>query len=262
MQDVHCHMLPGIDDGPKRLDEALAMAQLAASDGIRTTIATPHAARVADTGGKEALEQQILTFNHELQVKGIDLQVVMGTEYLLSMELLAEAKRGTPIGLNGSRYLLMEIDFLQYPPYIDDAMFQLQLLGFAPVLAHPERQATIQKQPQLLAGLVERGVLCQITGGSLLGHFGRDAKRSAEYLLKHNLVHLLASDGHTSTRNRPPVMREAMEAVERLVGEEAAHCLVVANPAAVMANSRLTLPTNRPSRRRKFSFLGGREPRS
>ncbi len=256
MYDVHCHILPGIDDGPEKMEESLDMARMAVADGIRAMVATPHAARVAARGGKDALEQRISAFNQELRAQAIELNVLMGVEYLLSMELLQEAQRGAAIGLNGSRYLLVEIDFLQYPAHTDEALFQLQLHGIIPVLAHPERQVNIQERPELLAGLVARGVLSQITGGSVLGHFGKEAQRSVEHLLRSNLVHMLASDGHTASANRPPVMKDAVAAVERLVGEDAAHCMAVANPSAVIGGMPVTLPESRPARRRFFPRLG------
>ena len=256
MYDIHCHILPGIDDGPEKMEESLAMARMSVADGIRAIVATPHAARVAEKGGKDALEQRISTFNQELRAQAIELNVLMGVEYLLSKELLQEAQKGAAIGLNGSRYLLLEIDFLQYPAYTDDALFQLQLLGFVPILAHPERQANIQKRPELLAGLVARGVLSQVTGGSVLGHFGKEAQHTVEHLLRNNLVHLLASDGHTASKNRPPVMMDAVAAVERLVGEDAAHCMAVANPSAVIAGAPVMLPESRPARRRFLPHLG------
>ena len=257
MYDIHCHILPGIDDdGPRELEEALTMARMAASDGTQVIIATPHGARVDEQGGKEALAQQIEAFNKELGAHAINLTVVMGAEYLLSMELLEEAQHGAPVTLSGSRYLLVEIDLIQYPPYTEEALFQLQLAGFTPVLAHPERQAVIQERPELLAGLVERGVLSQITGASILGSLGRPPQRSAEQLLKSNLVHLIASDGHSARGNRLPVMAEAVEAVERLVGEEAAHTLAVTNPTAVLADAPVTLPAIKPAHRRLFPRLG------
>ena len=256
MKDVHCHILPDIDDGPKGLEDALGMARIAADDGIRTVIATPHGRRVMALGGKQALEGRVRSFNDELRANNIDLTVVIGAEYLLSPELLEEARQGALISLNESRYLLVEIDFLQYPHYTEEALFQLQLEGFTPILAHPERQADIQERPELLAGLVDRGVLSQITGGSLLGHFGRSAQRCAERLLKQNVAHLIASDGHSATGNRPPVMAKALTAVQRLVGEAAAHTLVVANPSAVLADESVALPVLRSTRRRLFPRMG------
>ena len=232
------------------------MARIAADDGTRVVVATPHGAQVAAQGGREPLAQRVQAFNDELRSHAIDLTVVMGVEYLLSPELLEEVQQGTVVGLNGSSYVLVEIDFLQYPPYAGESLFQLQLEGFSPVLPHPERQATIQEQPELLAGLVEHGVLSQITGGSLLGAFGRSAQKSAEHLLKRNLVHFIASDGHSTTGPRPPVMAEAVATVERLVGEEAAHTLGVANPAAIFGDAPVTLPTIKPPHRRLFPRLG------
>ncbi|MBI4202905.1 MAG: hypothetical protein HY532_07335 [Chloroflexi bacterium] len=259
MYDVHCHILPGIDDGPELPEDALGMARLSAADGVKTVVATPHGAQVAAHGGKEDLIRRVQEFNDELGLHNIPLKVVMGVEYMLSMELLDDARQGKAITLSGSQYVLVEIDFLQYPPYINEAIFQLQLAGLTPVLAHPERQATIQGRPDLLEGLVSQGVVSQITGGSVLGQFGQQAQRSAEQLLKLNLVHLLASDGHTATENRPPVMTEALRKVETLVGAEAAYILGVANPQAVLGGLPLTLPTIRPGRKGRFPWPGRRQ---
>jgi len=255
--DLHCHMLPGIDDGPERLEDALAMAQVAAADGTRVVVATPHGSQVEEQGGREALIQRIALFNHELHAQGTELEVAVGTEYLLNLELLEIVERGKAICLNGSHYVLVEIDFFQYPNYVEQAMFQMQVLGFTPVLAHPERQATIQRKPDLLARLVERGVISQITGGSLLGQFGREARKSAEQLLKRNLVHLLASDGHSPGPYRPPVLSEAIRSLERLVGEEATQLLSQENPYAIAHDWKVRLPEPKP-RRRKFPRLGRR----
>jgi len=258
MYDIHCHILPGIDlDGPGELEESLAMARMAAADGTRVVVATPHGTQVTEQGGKDALARRVEAFNEELRARGIDLRVVAGAEYLLSAELLEEARHGSPMTLAGSRYLLVEIDFIQYPPYTEEALFQLQLAGFTPVLAHPERQAVIQERPELLAGLVERGVLSQITGASVLGSLGQLPQKSAEQLLKSNLVHFIASDGHSTMERRPPVMTESMEAVGRLVGEDAAHTLSVVNPEAILADAPVSLPEIKQARRTLFSRLRG-----
>ena len=126
-----------------------------------------------------------------------------------------------------------------------------------PVLAHPERQATIQKQPEVLADLVERGVMSQVTGGSLLGHFGREAQRSAEYLVQHNLVHLIASDGHSPGPHRPPVIHGAARAVESMVGMAGARLLTEENPQAIVSDGTVRLPEAQPARR-IYSWPGQR----
>ena len=258
MYDIHCHILHGIDDGPDRLDESIAMARMAAADGTRTIIATPHEAQIAAMGGKDALALRIQEFSGELQKQDIRLEVVIGAEYVLTMDLLDNVRKGEVVGLSNSRYLLVELNFLQYPHYTDEAMFQLQLEGFTPVLAHPERQVTIQEQPELVAGLVERGVITEVTGGSITGDFGRDAQRSAHHLLTHSLVHIIASDGHTAVGNRPPVMSGALNAAARLVGDEAAQTMVVTNPRAILDDGPVKLPTARANRRGIFHPFGRR----
>ena len=247
--DLHCHMLPAIDDGPELLDDALAMARVAAADGTQLVVATPHGQQVAAQGGQGALAQRIADFKEELHAQEIELEVAVGTEHALTIDLIEEVRQGNAITLSGSRYILVEINFLQYPPYTNEAMFQIQLLGLIPVLAHPERQATIQKRPELLANLVAQGVISQITGGSLLGQFGRQAQRSAEQLLHRNLVHLVASDGHSPGEYRPPVLAEATRAIEKEMGEETALLLSQENPGAIVSDGVVRLPNARRSRR-------------
>ena len=116
MYDIHCHILPGIDDGPDQLEDSISMARLAEEDGTRTLVATPHSDRVADMGGKDALAQRIQAFREEVASRGIALEVVMGAEYRLSADLLAEVRDGTAISINGSQYLLVEIDFFNGQP--------------------------------------------------------------------------------------------------------------------------------------------------
>ena len=233
------------------------MAQVAAADGTSVVVATPHARQVAAHGGKRALVQWVADFNRTSRGLGIELEVLVGAEHLLTMDLIDDVRRGIAITLNDSRYLLVEINFLQYPPYISEALFQIQVRGMVPVLAHPERQATIQKQPDILASLVECGVVSQVTGGSLLGHFGREAQRSAEYLVQHNLVHAIASDGHSPRSYRPPVLFEAARAVADLAGEEQAKLLTQENPQAIVADRTVRLPEAQPARR-IFAWPGWR----
>ncbi|MBI4199004.1 MAG: hypothetical protein HY535_00825 [Chloroflexi bacterium] len=254
MYDIHCHLLPGVDDGPETLDDALTMASLAREHGTRMVVTTPHGAQGWALGGKDAMAQRLQAFRDHLKARGNDLEVTLGGEYLLEPRLLGRHRQGETMGLNGSRYLLVEIDFFQYPLYTEDLMFQLQLEGAVPVLAHPERQANIQERPELLATLVERGVLAQITAGSLLGAFGPKAQRSAETLLHLGLVHAVASDGHSAVGARLPVLAPVMEPLQRLVGEKAAETLVVTNPAAMVANGQVVAVNVRAPRR----FLPGR----
>ncbi|MBI4312550.1 MAG: hypothetical protein HY681_12330 [Chloroflexi bacterium] len=258
MYDVHCHILPDLDDGPKTLEAALEMARIAAADGTKAIVATPHAEQVAARGGCPFLEERVQAFRHELQANGIGLDLVTGVEHVLTVELLKEAKEGRAVTLNGSHYILVELDFFQWPPFAEDAFFQLQIAGYTPVLAHPERQATIQKEPERLARLVEAGVLAQVTAGSLLGEFGGTALESAEELVRRGLVHCIASDGHSpEARRRPPLMSEARQALAELAGAETAQLLGIANPQAILGGKQVVLPDPpRRSRGKRFLWFG------
>ena len=242
MYDIHCHILPGLDDGAEDLEEALEMARLAEEDGTTVIAATPHADDVTQRGGPVWLKQQVAAFNHELEVYSLALRVVGGAEYRVLPSLAEEAKKDGLITLNGSRYLLVELDFFQYSIFADEVLFQLQLHGLDPIIAHPERQATFQQHPDKLAALVERGVLTEITGGSLTGAFGPLARKSAEKFLKMGLVHMIASDAHQSQGPRRPGLSQAIHAAARLVGQKLAQTLVVDNPRAVVMNGEVERP--------------------
>ncbi|MBI4201553.1 MAG: protein-tyrosine-phosphatase [Chloroflexi bacterium] len=258
MYDIHCHILPDLDDGPKTLESALEMARIAVADGVQTIIATPHGDHVAARGGWPALEQRVSAFRQAMAENNIPLKVLTGVEYVLTADLLRNTQEGRAVTLNSSRYILVEIDFSQWPLYTEEALFQLQLTGFTPVLAHPERQANIQQSPELLRRLVERGVLAEATAGSFLGDFGEAAKASAEVLLQRGLLHCIASDGHSpDPRRRPPVMAEAMKSVAKLAGEETAHLLAVTNPLAVLEGKPVAVPgPKHPARAKRFLWFG------
>ncbi len=258
MYDIHCHILPDLDDGPKTLEDAVAMARIAAADGTHTIIATPHGEQVASKGGSEALRERVRSFAQTLQAEGIDLRINTGVEYFLDTMLLQEAKEGRAVTLNGSRYVLVELDFHQWAPYTEEAFFQLQMAGYIPVLAHPERQANIQQSPERLERLVEGGALSEVTAGSLLGDFGDRAQGSAEDLVRRGLVHFIASDGHSPLLNkRPPVMADAKDALTELAGQRTAELLAVINPLAVVNGKPITFPEAvRPAKARRFLWFG------
>lgn len=258
MYDIHCHLLPDIDDGPDTLEKALAMCRIAVSDGIDTVIATPHGTRVASKGGRAVLEDRVNKLKEALASNHIGLEIRPGIEYLLSADLVNDAETGEAVTLAGSHYVLVEIDFQQWPPYTADALFKLQLAGYAPVLAHPERQANIQRSPELLADLVERGIFSEVTAGSILGDFGGRARKSAEQLVERGLVHFIASDGHTPTANRPPVMARAKGWLTARFGEEAADVLAVSNPYAVLNGRPVQAPPIEPPQRRRLLRFGRR----
>ncbi|WP_027356953.1 tyrosine-protein phosphatase [Desulfofundulus thermocisternus] len=252
MIDLHVHILPGLDDGAPDPGEALSMAWLAVEDGIESLVATPH------INGQYRPERGFLLgvveqLNNLLLKYGIPLQVLPGAEYLLEPDLPERLDRGELITINdGGRYLLVELPAAFVPPYTERVLYELQLRGVTPVIAHPERHASFCRRPELLQALVSRGMAAQVTAGSLTGMFGREAARMAFYFLEHGLAHLVASDAHSST-GRKPVLSPALAEVERRLGAEAVR-KIIDNSRRVVEGQALSLePAGKvPARGRGF----------
>lgn len=235
MIDLHAHILPGFDDGAPDLGEALSMARLAAEDGIAALVATPHVIEGRYRAEKGEILFAVEQLNNELCRYGVPLRILPGAEYRLEPDLPERLARGELLTLNdGGRYLLVELPSALVPPYAERALYELQLQGITPIVAHPERNAAFCRRPDLLQALVSRGVPAQLTAGSLTGMFGREIAKAAFSFLEHGLVHLLASDAHSSA-GRPPVLSLALREVERRLGRAEAFRLGVDNPQRVVA---------------------------
>ncbi len=240
MIDLHTHILPGLDDGAKSLDEALQMARVAAADGIRTVAATSHFGFHLKLTWP-AIVEAVDALNQALVAEALPLRVAAAAEITISPEVLDVLERNGALTINGSRYALTELPFDQYPLYTERVLFEMQLRGIVPIIAHPERNSQIIKDPDILGRLVQRGALAQITTTSLLGGFGGATKRAAEHMLKHNMAHFLASDAH-SPKDRRPELSQAAERAAKLIGQEAARTLVQDNPASVIADEIVSVP--------------------
>jgi protein-tyrosine phosphatase len=235
--DIHHHCLPGVDDGPREWDEAVAMCRMAGDEGIETIIATPHVlrGRWRDVPRPE-LESRLGTLAEK--TGGVP-RLVLGSEYFFGHDAPEVLRAGTPvIPLARSRYVLLELPANSVPPRLDQPFYRMQLDGWVPIIAHPERNLVFQDHPELLVSLIEHGARVQITAGSLLGDFGTGARRAAEAWIRRGMVHFLATDAHNVTK-RPPRVRKAIEAVQDLAGAAVATALTEQNPAAVVQNQPL-----------------------
>lgn len=220
MIDLHTHILPGLDDGATSLSEAQRMLEIAAGDGITKLLATPHFM----AGWFEPEPAQILAGVEQLNqyaiAKGLQIRVLPGMEVALSPEVPTLLQKGRLLTLNGQgQYLLLELPVGDIPFYTESLLFELQLKGITPVLAHPERNRLVEENPRRLKEMVMRGALVQITGDSILGKFGRRTRKAAQELAKAGLVHALGSDAHSS-QHRPPVLKPAAAALAKLLGPE------------------------------------------
>ncbi len=237
MIDIHHHCLPEVDDGPKEWDEAVAMCRMAAEEGVEAIVATPHVLRgLWRTAPVDELETRIAALREKA---GDTPRLHLGSEYFFAHDVAEVLKAGNAIvPLAGSRYVLFELAANSVPPLLEQPLYRMQLDGWIPVIAHPERNIVFQSHPSLLAQLIAHGARVQLTAGSLTGAFGPEARKAAEAFLRRGMVHFLATDAHNTTK-RAPRVREAIAVLRDLVGDEVTEALTVGNPRAVVENRAL-----------------------
>jgi protein-tyrosine phosphatase len=237
--DLHTHVLPGIDDGARSLDDSRALAREAAAQGISALVATPHVREDYPTTA-DMMEEAVADVRADFIEQGIAVEVVHGAEIDLSLlwAIPPDDLRRLTIAQTG-RYLLLEFPYRRWPLALDTSVKRLVGLGMTPVLAHPERNPEVQDRPDRVRGLVEDGALVQVTAASLDGMQDRSAQAAALRLLELGLVHVLASDSHG-----PHISREGLGAVARGIGDpELARYLTVDVPTAIVAG--LPVPERR-----------------
>lgn len=235
MIDLHSHILPGIDDGATDLAMSLEMARIAVADGIRIMACTPHiypGLYMNDAAGIRAARDRLQA---ELDARDIKLQLTTGADVHLVPGLPAALRAGTVPTLHRTRYVLLEPSHHVLPPRFAEHVFDLIAGGWTPVITHPERLIWIEDHYPVIVQLVHQGAWMQVTAGALTGGFGPRPKYWGERLLGEGLVHLLATDCHSSGR-RPPVLSEGREVARRLLGDEEARRLVQDRPAALLRN--------------------------
>ena len=236
MYDLHSHLLPGIDDGAENLDVALAMAQEAAAQGVRTMACTPHILPGLFENKGPSIRVAVTELQRHLDERDIPLRVVSGAENHVTPDFVGGLRRGQLLSLGDTRYVLVEPPHHVPPPRLQDLFFNLLIADYVPILTHPERLKWIDDKYDVVRLLVGRGAWMQITSGSLTGRFGRRARYWAERMLAEGCAHIVASDAHNLGR-RPPDLVEGRRAAERLIGDEEAHHLVVTRPGGVLANA-------------------------
>lgn len=236
MVDLHCHMLPGIDDGARDLDEALAMARVAVADGIRVTACTPHIYPGLYENDASGIRKAIADFRKALHREAIPLQLVDGADVHLTPDLLDGIRCDRIPTLNGSRYFLFEPPHHVAPPRMEHVVFDLVAAGYVPILTHPERLTWIDGHYPLFATLVKGGAWMQLTAGAITGQFGARVQYWSERMLDEGLVHIVATDAHRAENRRAPVLSAARAAVAKRLGDEEARQMTEIRPAGVLRN--------------------------
>lgn len=243
MIDLHCHILPGVDDGPSSLDESLAMARLAVEDGIHTIVATPHTLNGVYMNPIKEVTARVAAFQDALSENQIDLKLYPGADVHLCPDLLTRIESGDAGTINhAKKHILVELPSQTIPDGIKNEIFVLKLTGITPIISHPERNAIIQHDPVILYELLAMGALSQVTAMSLTGDFGTFVRGTAERLLRQRLVHVIASDAHSSD-GRPPILSQAVNCAAEILGsdDEAKH-MVTTVPAAILSGEPIDIP--------------------
>jgi len=238
--DLHCHVLPGIDDGPAAIEGSLALARVAAAAGTRVLVATPHvngryrndaqtiARGVAELNARLAAEEVCCS-------DGAPLEVRAGAEVALTLIAELDPRELARLTLGGGPWLLVEPPFAAVAPNLDGLLLELQREGRRIVLAHPERCPTFRREPQMLARLVRAGMLTSITAGSLGGSFGFEARDFALALAREGLLHNVASDAHDDVQRRPEIgvelERAGLAGLTQWLAEEV--------PSAILAGAEI-----------------------
>jgi protein-tyrosine phosphatase len=232
--DIHSHILPGLDDGARDMEESVRMARLAVRDGTRLLVCTPHWVPGLYNVDRSRVLAEVANLNDRLRREGILLKVCAGQEIRLDVSIPSRlAERGLLTINDTGRYVLIELPTGPVTPYLDRFLFALQGRGVRPVLSHAERVDFLREDIQRLYRWIVSGVLIQITAGSLLGQFGPRVRDYCTWLLKHRMVHLVASDAHDLER-RPPGLSKARDLVEALGGSDMAVELFERIPNAVI----------------------------
>jgi protein-tyrosine phosphatase len=233
--DIHSHILPEVDDGPKSWDMSVAMCRMAAADGITHQVATPHA------NDRYHYDRPYLQglLDHLQQQAGDSPKLSLGCDFHLSYDNIQDAiANPTRYVIEGTRYLLVEFSNYSIPLQTTDSFLKLGDVGITPVITHPERNPILRESPQRVLEWAEQGCVVQVTGSALTGFWGDRTRRAAHFLLQHNAVHVLATDAH-DTEKRIPILSTAREAAAEICGDEIAEALVEANPRAILESQPL-----------------------
>ena len=235
MIDLHCHMLPSIDDGADNLQTALEMARLAVADGVTFTVCTPHIYPGVFENTHEGIKSAVAEFETELAAADIPLKLGYGADIQVQPGLVAGLQDGTLPCINDSRFFLFEPPHHTPLPRLGDLIHSSLLAGYVPVITHPERLSYIEADYDKFVEFARQGAWIQLTGGSLLGRFGPRVQKITQRFLKDGITHLLASDAH-NLKKRTPQLSEARDAAATIVGAEEAERLVLGRPRAVITD--------------------------
>lgn len=244
MIDLHCHLLPGVDDGARTMDDALALARAAVSNGIRAAVMTPHVYPGVFDNRLSSLQPVFTEYRQALFDAGIPLEVYLGGEVHLHPDIFSmlEHNELPMIGRwEGQLLMLLEFPDGSIPPGAENACRAFADRGIRWLIAHPERNKAVMRNPSILKPFLNEGALLQLTAASVIGAFGRNAAQTSNYLLSRGMAHVVSTDAH-NLAHRPPRMAEARTYLSGTLGLGTAFRLTEENPGLIVAGRSQTPP--------------------
>lgn len=215
MIDIHSHIIPGIDDGAKNIEVAIKMLKEAEKDGTKKVVATPHYCRGYGEATINEIKVLVEKLNQSAKEENINIKIYSGQEVYFSEQMIQDYKEGIIGTINDSKYMLIEFPMNKFNSNIFDVIYELQLMGITPIVAHPERYLPIIENPSFINKFIEEGYLFQVNTGSLEGKFGKNVKKTAELLITNKIYSFIGSDAHNE-KTRIIGLSGAMKIVDKL----------------------------------------------
>lgn len=253
MIDIHSHILPGVDDGPKNEQESIEMAIQAVEQGIHTIVATPHHKNRTYDNERESIETHTAILQKLLAEQNIPLTLLPGQETRIHGSMVEGLEEGTILPLNHTNYVHVEMPTDSVPRYAQQLLYDMQRAGYIPIIVHPERNREFLRNPDRLYRLVQNGALTQVTAASLLGKFGKDMQRFSDQMIESNLTHFVASDAHNTT-SRGNLLADALEHVKSTFGVDD-YFLFIENADCIVSGRPVHQMEPFPIRKKKFFGL-------
>ena len=236
--DIHCHILPGLDDGPLTLEESLTMVEIARKDGISHIFATPH---IIDGMYDNGVAKIMDTVEHLRAHVSDKVDIFYGADIRITFDLIERIERGEVLPLNSPRYMLIEFPEYVVPPHVDNLIFNLRHRGITPIITHPERHLRLMQDQSALGMLRDSGAMCQITAMSVTGGFGRSIRKACFGMIEKGLVDFVASDAH-NPKGRPPILSKAYETVKKEFGRGLSERIFFSNPRMIVEAALQGMP--------------------
>lgn len=252
MIDIHCHILPGVDDGAQTEEDSIIMAKDAVAQGIDTIITTPHHRNGTYDNERDSIIRNVAILNELFENEAIPLTILAGQETRIHGEMIEEINNGIIQPLHDTKYLFVEFPSDSVPRYAQQMLFDIQVAGYKPIIVHPERNRELIQNPAKMYEFVRKGALTQITAASLIGKFGKNIQRFSNQLIAANLTHFIASDAHNTT-TRGFYLKEAYNYMKEHYGSSQYYTFLENSQLLI---DDLTVNKMEPSMVKKKKFLG------